>query len=1028
MKRGIPLFLLGILGAALHAQSVTFATNNRLIFGTHEERTASMGIGDIDNDGDMDVVIANGRHWPGQNRIFLNNGSGKFSVSKTLGDERATSYSTELADFDNDGDLDIAVGNDMAPNSLFMNDGEGNFSKVGTFGQNYAPTRNLVVADIDKDGDMDILITNRGRTNEICLNDGKGDFAQTLEFGSSDDSTIDVEVADMDKDGDNDLILANRDAQQNYVYLNDGALNFSKKVPFGSGKDNTRSVAVSDMNGDGFLDIVSANIGEPNAIYFGDATLGFDTIQVFDPASNNTACLSITDFNLDGHDDIVVGNFKQPNQVFINGNKGMAWEKIDLSDNKSFTYDILVEDLNQDGQPDIVESNSDEVNRYYFNRLKDPTLNKMHQKGAFLVYRRQSLIGEETYTITNTKDKYIVESLQGENERGRISGVTSTLELAKNDLSAQYYSSTRIAGGDTINIFKMERNGNEVTLWEKYFDPVSSAAPDVFFPLHSTIPAAMEMMLYHYYFKQSNPPNTLTTLPRGELTITHRAKDTIVRRGKQEVLDRYVVEGINWGGRTVWLDKDKNLIALVKANTQIREIIRKGYESIMPTVIAGNVVEQLAQLAQYTKNQKTERPKTIALVGGDIVDGINDRTQKDKVVLIQEGRIIGIGDKDKTTIPEGAKIIDVSGKTLLPGLWDMHAHSNQVQWAPAYLAGGVTTIRDNGNEIEFATAFRDAIAKDGQLGPDILLAGMTDGPGKRGNGIIRARTEQEAREVVKRYVDLGYKQIKIYNSIEPEILKVFAEEAHKRGVTVTGHVPNQVGTTHKAVDLGMDMFSHDRAITSLLFPDKQKSEFARMKVDYASIDKDKIKKATQFLLDNKIALDPTMNIRIILALALDNPLKTIEPDAPRIAYELWESKRFRKGKGLEVTKAMEAKYTKHLEIIGDFFRAGVPIVAGTDNFVPVFGLYLELESYQKLAKLTPFEVIQTATIIPAKVMGMDAQTGSLEVGKEADIAILDKNPLQDISNIRTVSAVLTNGNYYESDALWKEADFQPRKK
>ena len=121
-----------------------------------------------------------------------------------------------------------------------------------------------------------------------------------------------------------------------------------------------------------------------------------------------------------------------------------------------------------------------------------------------------------------------------------------------------------------------------------------------------------------------------------------------------------------------------------------------------------------------------------------------------------------------------------------------------------------------------------------------------------------------------------------------------------------------------------------------------------------------------------------------------------------------------------------AKYTKGAEIVGDFFRAGIPIVAGTDNFVPVFSLYLELEIYHKLAGLTPLEAIQTATIIPAKVMGIDSETGTLEIGKEADIAILDENPLLDISNIRTVSAVITNGNYYESNPLWEAVDFQPK--
>jgi imidazolonepropionase-like amidohydrolase len=102
------------------------------------------------------------------------------------------------------------------------------------------------------------------------------------------------------------------------------------------------------------------------------------------------------------------------------------------------------------------------------------------------------------------------------------------------------------------------------------------------------------------------------------------------------------------------------------------------------------------------------------------------------------------------------------------------------------------------------------------------------------------------------------------------------------------------------------------------------------------------------------------------------------------------------------------------------------VVAGTDNVVPVYSLYLEIETYHKLANLTPLEAIRTATIIPAKAMGLDSETGTLEIGKEADIAILEKNPLTDIHNLRTVTAVVTNGNYYESDPLWQAADFKPR--
>ncbi|GAB5522361.1 MAG: hypothetical protein Roseis2KO_02330 [Roseivirga sp.] len=634
------------------------------------------------------------------------------------------------------------------------------------------------------------------------------------------------------------------------------------------------------------------------------------------------------------------------------------------------------------------------------------------------------MIGEESFSISSNKDSIIVRSLQGENERGRITGVQAELHLDM-DLTSTYYVNQRIANDDTTNIFKLAVTAEEVSVWEKYFDVTTSSTPASFFPVHSNIPAAMEMMLYHYYFRQGQPDN-IQTLPRGEVSIKHKGQDIVEIKGEKITLDRYVVEGINWGGRTIWLDKDKNLIALVKANTQIRELVRKGYEEALPVFIAGNVTEQMNALSDYTESLKGDQSDLTALVGGDVVDGLSDKTQKDMTIIIENGRIKSITNRAETQIPDNARIIDVSGKTLIPGLWDMHAHSNQVQWAPAYLAGGVTTIRDNGNEIEFATAFRDAIALNGALGPDILLAGMTDGAGIRGNGVIRATTAEEAREVVARYYELGYKQIKIYTSIEPNVLKVLAEEAHKRGITVTGHVPRAVGNTVAAVESGMDQLSHRALFLSLLFPDKTTTELGRLYLAGNDISDDQIEKATAFFLKHKIVLDPTIALDVVRGVARGLPIETVEPDAGRIAYELFEGKRFRAGIGPARAAKAQEDYKIAMKIIGDFYRAGVPIVAGTDNVVPVYSLYLEIETYHKLGGLTPLEAIRTATIMPARAMGLEAETGTLEVGKEADIAILEKNPLTNIEYLRTVSAVVTNGNYYQSNPLWQAADFKPR--
>ncbi len=651
-----------------------------------------------------------------------------------------------------------------------------------------------------------------------------------------------------------------------------------------------------------------------------------------------------------------------------------------------------------------------------------PNWETVSEERSYLMYRRQSLIGEESFSIISDRDSIVIRSLQGENERGRIRGVQAELRLGI-DLSPAYYRNRRIAGSDTTNVLEVVASSQEVSIREKGAGIVTATKWAAFFPVHSNIPAAMEMMLYHYYLERGL--ESLPTFPRGDVTLTFRQTDVVQIGGSPTPLDRYVVEGINWGLRTVWLNASNDLVALVQANTQFREAIRSGYEEALPFFVASHVEEQMRTLAAYTEAHQEEPAAITALVGGDLVDGLSDVTRTDMTLIVEAGRIRNIGRRADVAIPDNARVIDVSGRTLIPGLWDMHAHSNQVQWAPAYLAGGVTTIRDLGNELEFATAFRDAIDLDGAMGPDILLAGMVDGAGITGNGVIRATTPAEARDVVALYHEHGYKQVKIYTAIEADVLRVLTSETHERGMTVTGHVPRAVENAVAAVELGMDQLNHRGLFLSVLFPDETVSDLGRLYLFDREISPDRVAEATAFLLEHGTVLDPTISLNILRNLPRGTALETVEPDVGRIAYELWEGKRFLGGVSPDRAEQMKEDVRRAMEVLGAFHDAGVPVVAGTDNGVPVFSLYLEIETYHHLAGLSPLDAIRTATIIPARAMGLDSETGTLEVGKQADITILDRNPLVDISNIRYVSAVMSNGHYYESEPLWRAADFQP---
>ena len=350
----------------VHGQTIQLATSDRLTLGTEINRTASVRIGDLDGDGDGDVVVANGRHWPQQNYLFLNAGRAKFSLARSVGTDRRTSYAAEIADLDSDGDLDIVTANDMALGRIFLNDGAGRFAVHAEFGE-VSSVRSLTTADIDRDTDMDLLITCRGKPNRIYLNDGKARFLAGPVFGTADDSTINVAVADIDNDGHLDLVLANRDRQPNEILFGDGNLEFGRRLQFGDGKDSTRAVVVADMNGDGKLDWVIANIQQANRLFIGDGTGGV-TESIPLGESQKTYSMAVADMDNDGDMDVIAGNVADQNCVYLNDGRAGSFREVAFGDANGSTYGLAVGDLDGDGLADIAVANSDGYNRVFLNR------------------------------------------------------------------------------------------------------------------------------------------------------------------------------------------------------------------------------------------------------------------------------------------------------------------------------------------------------------------------------------------------------------------------------------------------------------------------------------------------------------------------------------------------------------------------------------------------------------------------------------------------------------------------------------
>jgi len=647
------------------------------------------------------------------------------------------------------------------------------------------------------------------------------------------------------------------------------------------------------------------------------------------------------------------------------------------------------------------------------------------EQGKFTLHKFEQPIGEETYEIRRDGDSIVARIAFKFTDRGSPVPLSTTFRAAP-DLTPQSFEiKGRTARPISIDkSITIENDRVHLRTRDKQSDTVRSVGP--FFTIAGYAPTTMQMLMVRYWATHGSPPH-LPTLPAGSAQIEPRGQDPFRISGKDEKLERFTIEGLIWGRETLWFDSQRNLVAAVTTDAEFDhfEAIRNGYESVLGDFVARAGADGMSALADISGKIPGSHASTIAIVGATLIDGTGNAPVPDTAVVIHDGRIVAVGPRSKVKIPQDATTVDAHGKTILPGLWDMHAHFEQVEWGPIYLAAGVTTVRDCGNEFEFIAAVRDAIAQGRGLGPRLLLAGFVDGTSPMAIGTARTDTPDQARMWTNRYHDAGFRQMKIYSSVKLEEVKAVADEAHRLGMTVTGHVPEGL-TAYQVIEAGQDQINHVPYIADIMrapLPANATRADRRNAAANLDVSSPEALKALAFLKDHHTVVDPTLSLYELFNATTANPPDSFEPGISKLPAELAQPLTD-VGPPNEDSEIAQKIFQKDLSVVGALHRAGIPIVAGTDQAVPGHSLHRELELYVQ-AGFTPMEAIQAATSVPAHVMGLDKELGTIEQGKRADLILISGDPLQDIHNTRNVEYVITNGSMYHTAELWQSVGFKP---
>lgn len=524
-------------------------------------------------------------------------------------------------------------------------------------------------------------------------------------------------------------------------------------------------------------------------------------------------------------------------------------------------------------------------------------------------------------------------------------------------------------------------------------------------------------------------------LPGGHASLAIGPDLTIQGAKGPKAVKLALVRGILSSPVPIWLDEDNRFFAFVNAISLFPE----GYESAANQTAMRELQEKVTAEETRAIAHRFLTPEAKAPVLFDHVrlfDADKGVFLEHQAVLAENGKIAAIGPAGSIKAPVGARVIDGSGKTLTPGIWDSHMHIGDDWDVLSNMANGMTSFRSPGTTLERAVdATKRRNSGDLLMGEPFIQAIVDQKHPLAAQGSMTVSNEAETVAAVRKIKDAGLWGVKFYTSMNPAWIKPGAAEAHKLGLHVSGHVPATMRPLD-AVRAGYDEITHlnfvmmqampqdvvDKANTAARFEGPAK--FAK-DVD---LDSPAMNAFVAELKQRGTYVDPTFVIFEGNFLA--------EGGTTQPAYAPYEGiispvlDRVYKGGGYPVvegyTRADYAKsYGKMMGLLTKLHQAGIPIVAGTDGWG--IEIVRELELYEK-AGFTKAEAIQSATIVPARLVGADKRTGSIAVGKEADLMLVDGDVSKELGALRRVVTVVSDGYVMDADELRKAAGYSGRPK